>query len=83
MREKSYDDSARVSQVDQFETGNPMSSQSPDGALDDVIHGGVVVSKNMVKVSDENNLFERIVKKTESIDGKTERKKIILTEQAK
>jgi len=58
-----------------------MSSQFPDVPLDDVVHGGVVVSNNKVRVSDENNLFERIVKKTETIDGKTERKKIVLTEQ--
>ncbi len=82
LREKSYEDSARVSQIDAFETGDGkdlMSSQNND----ELVQGGVIVSKNKVKVADENNLFERIAKKTESIDGKSERKKIILTEQAK
>ena len=65
LRERSFEDSARVSQ-----------NEIEQSHRDEVMQENVVVSKSKV-FTEENPLFEKIAKKTESVE-KVERRRVVL-----
>lgn len=85
LRERSLENSARVSQSDiPFEKMiNDCSMPIRTDDLSDTIQGGVLVSKSKARVVEDNPLMDILAKKTESHEGRVDRKKIILTEPKK